>query len=74
MSVRLRPKRSLSRPPNSSRLPKESAYAVMIHWRSASEKPRACWAEGIAMFTTVASRTTISWAMPMINMIHQRRA
>ena len=34
MNVHLRPNRSAIRPPSSSRLPKDSAYAVMIHWRS----------------------------------------
>src|SRR5262249_20438142 len=32
------------------------------------------WAEGSAMFTIVASRTTISWASPTTPRTHQRRA
>jgi hypothetical protein len=38
MNVSLRPNRSPSRPPNSSRLPNVSAYAVMTHCRSTLEK------------------------------------
>ena len=38
MNVHLRPNRSPSLPPNSSRLPNASAYAVTIHSRSAVEK------------------------------------
>ncbi len=72
MKVHLRPNRSPRRPPNSSRLPKASAYAVMIHWRESLEKPSSCWADGSAMFTIVASSTTMSWAMPMTARISQR--
>jgi len=36
---------------------KASVYAVRIHCRLASVMCRSCWAEGIAMFTMVASRT-----------------
>ncbi len=71
--VRLRPKMSPIRPPSNSRLPKASAYAVITHWRLSSEKPRSAWAEGSAMFTIVASRTTISWASPSTARISQRR-
>jgi hypothetical protein len=38
MNVHLRPNRSPSLPPSSSRLPKASAYAVTIHSRSLVEK------------------------------------
>src|ERR1700679_943542 len=38
-----------------------------------SEKCRACCAEGRAMFTIVASRTTISWASATTARISQRR-
>ena len=38
MNVYLRPNRSPSLPPNRSRLPNASAYAVMIHWRLSVEK------------------------------------
>jgi len=72
--VSLRPNRSPRRPNGSSRLPKAREYAVMIHWRFASEKWRARWADGRAMFTTVASRTTISWATPSSASISQRRS
>src|SRR5882757_10718211 len=37
----------------------------MTHCRLPSDIPRSCWAEGSAMFTMVASRTTISWASAM---------
>src|SRR5215471_18124082 len=74
ISIRRRPTRSDSRPPSSRRPPKASEYAVTTHCRSALENPRSCWAEGSAMFTIVASRTTISWASPTTPRIHQRRA
>ncbi len=45
---------------------------MTIQVRSPSEKPRSAWAEGIAMFTIVASSVTISWAMPIIARTHQR--
>jgi len=38
MNVHLRPNRSPSLPPRSSRLPNASAYAVMIHCRQSVEK------------------------------------
>ena len=60
ISVRLRPHRSPIRPNRSSRLPNVSEYAVTIHCRFASENPSAFCADGSAMFTTVASSTTIS--------------
>src|ERR1700683_5646216 len=63
MKTRLRLNMSPSRPPTSSRLPNARAYAVTTHCRSLFGKPRACWADGSAMFTMVASSTTISWAM-----------
>ena len=37
----------------------------IFHWRLAIEIWRACWAEGSATITTEASRTIISWAMPI---------
>ncbi len=72
MNTRFRPNTSPSLPPSSSSPPNASAYAVTIHWRESLEKPRACWADGRAMFTIVASRTTISWASPMTARIIQR--
>ncbi len=72
MKVHLRPKRSPTRPPSSSRLPNASAYAVTIHWRWPSAKPRSRWAEGRAMFTIVASSTTMSWAIETTTRISQR--
>src|SRR3954462_15758767 len=63
--TRLRPHRSPRRPPAMSRPPKARLYAVITHCRLASENCRSAWACGRAMFTMVASRTTISWAMPM---------
>src|SRR5215471_13656426 len=74
ISIRRRPTRSDSRPPSSSSPPKASEYAVTTHCRSALENPSARWAEGSAMFTIVASRTTISWASPTTPRTHQRRA
>src|SRR6202042_2140016 len=43
------------------------------HCRSALENARSCWAVGSAMFTTVASSTTISWARQTTPRISQRR-
>jgi len=74
ISIRRRPTRSDSRPPSSSSPPKASEYAVTTHCRSATLKPRSRWAEGSAMFTIVASSTTISCASPTTPRIHQRRA
>ena len=74
MSTRLRPNRSPKRPNRSSRLPNVSEYAVMTHCRLALEKPSAFCADGSAMFTTVASSTTISWAVPSSARISQRRS
>src|SRR5262249_51752872 len=62
INTHLRLNMSPSRPPTSSRLPNDSAYAVTTHCRLPLEKPRACWADGSAMFTMVASSPTISWA------------
>src|SRR3954452_19543491 len=44
----------------------------ITHCRLASENCRSAWACGRAMFTMVASRTTISWAMPMKASAFQR--
>src|SRR6185437_12759074 len=44
------------------------------HCRSVLENPSARWAEGSAMFTIVASSTTISCASPTTPRIHQRRS
>src|SRR5262249_53919880 len=74
ISIRRLPNRSDSRPPSSSRLPNASEYAVTTHCRSALEKFRALWAEGSAIFTIVASRTTISCATPTTASTHQRSA
>ena len=74
ISIRRRPTRSDSRPPSSSSPPKASEYAVTTHCRSALENTRSRWAEGSAMFTIVASSTTISWASPATPRIHQHRA
>lgn len=53
------------RPPKSRSPPNASAYAVITHCLLPSEMPRSVWAEGRAMFTMVASSTTISWARAM---------
>jgi hypothetical protein len=45
----------------------------MTHCRSVVEKPSARWADGSAIFTMVASSTTISWAAPTTARISQRR-
>ncbi len=74
MKVHLRPKRSPRRPPSRSRLPNASAYAVTTHWRFSFENPSAFCADGSAMFTIVASRITISWAIPSIARMAQRRS
>ena len=73
-NVHLRPNRSEMRPPSSRRLPNASAYAVTIHWRFSLENPRSSCADGNAMFTIVASRTTINCAIPSIARIAHRRS
>src|SRR6201992_3141271 len=45
----------------------------MIHCRSTLEKPRACCADGSAMFMIVMSSTIISWASPITARISQPR-
>jgi hypothetical protein len=73
MNITRRPTKSARRPPKSSRLPNDSEYAVTIHCRSTSLKCSAVCAEGSAMFMTVESRTTMSWAIAMTTRISQRR-
>lgn len=65
---------SAIRPPSSNRPPKASVYAVMTHCRSASEKVRAACADGIAMFTTVASSAIISCAAATNTSASHRRS
>ena len=72
MNVTLRPSRSASRPPSSSRLPNASAYAVTTHCRSTVAKCSVCCADGSAMFTTVRSSTIMSCASPTVARISQR--
>ena len=72
MKTRLRLNMSPSRPPSSSRLPNARAYAVTTHCRSPFGKPRARCADGRAMFTTVASSTTMSWATATMTRMSQR--
>src|SRR6267143_2986824 len=72
MNTHLRLNMSPSRPPTSSRLPNESAYADTNHCRSPLEKPSACWADGSAMFTIVPSSTSISWATAATTRTNQR--
>src|SRR5437899_4704931 len=74
MNTHLRLKMSPSRPPTSSRLPNDSAYAVTTHCRSPLEKPSACWADGSAMFTIVPSSTSISWATAATTRTSQGRS
>ena len=63
MNVTLRPSRSASRPPSSSRLPNASAYAVTTHCLSTMTKCSDRCADGSATLTIVRSRTIMSWAM-----------
>src|SRR5580693_8130003 len=71
--VTLRPIRSASRPPNSSRLPNDSEYAVTIHCRSALVNPSARCADGSARFITVTSRTIMRAAKQMVARTSHRR-
>src|SRR6266704_1475425 len=73
-NIHLRLNMSPSRPPTSSRLPNERAYAVTTHCRSLLEKLSACWADGSAMFTIVPSSTTMSWATATTARTSQRRS
>ena len=72
MNIFLRPIESDSRPPSSSRLPNASAYPVTTHCRPASEKAKSRWAVGSAMFTMVASSTTINCAIASTTRAHHR--
>jgi len=72
MKTHLRLNMSPIRPPSSSRPPNARAYEVTIHWRPLSGNPSACWADGSAMFTMVASRTTMSWAIATMTRTSQR--
>src|SRR6266446_6314242 len=74
INTHLRLNMSPSRPPTSSRLPNDSAYAVTTHWRSPLEKPSACCADGSAMFTIVPSSTSINWATAATTRTSQRRS
>lgn len=68
-----RPTKSAMRPPRSSRVPKASVYALITHWRLASEMESACCADGSATVTTVASRTIMSCASATTPSTHHRR-
>src|SRR5690349_4069359 len=72
-NVTLRPSRSASRPPSSSRLPNARLYAVTTHCRSTVLNPSARCADGNATFITVRSSTTISCARPITPRISHRR-
>ena len=74
MNTVLRLNMSLRRPSTSKRLPNDSAYAVTTHCRSLFEKPSACWADGSAMLTIVASSTSINWATATMPRTIQRRS
>ena len=74
MNTHLRLYMSPSRPPTSSRLPNAREYAVTTHCRSSLENPSDCCADGSAMFTTVESRTTMSWAMATTTKTSHRRS
>jgi hypothetical protein len=63
MKRRLRPTKSAARPPSSRKPPKASVYAFTTHCSELAEKSRSSWIEGSATFTTVASSTTMNWAM-----------
>jgi hypothetical protein len=60
MNTRRRPRMSPARPPSSSSPPKVSVYALSTHDRLVVEKFSASRMCGRAMFTMVASRTTMS--------------
>ena len=62
---RLRPSKSPARPPSRRKPPNTSVYALTIHWRLASLKPRSFWIDGRATFTIVASSTTMNCARQM---------
>ncbi len=49
-------------------------YAVITHCRSASENARSAWADGSAMFMTVASSAIINWASEMNSRAIHRRS
>jgi len=60
-SMRRRPNTSPARPPRRSRPPKVRLYASTTHDSPAELKCSERWMGARAMFTTVASRTSMSW-------------
>ena len=73
-NTRRRPRKSAARPPSSRKPPKASVYALTTHWRELVEKSRSAWIDGSATFTTVASSTTMNWAMQTSTRTSQRRS
>ena len=71
--TRRRPNKSPLRAPRSSKPPNVSEYALSTHDRSVRLKDSAVWIFGRAMFTIVASSTTMSWASKMMASAADRR-
>src|SRR5580693_2079413 len=66
MNIRRRPRMSPARPPSSSSPPNVGVYPFITQDRLVEEKCRLVWMCGSAMFTTVASRMIMSWALSMM--------
>ena len=64
-NTRRRPRMSPARPPSSSRPPNASVYPFITQDRLAGLKRSPAAMCGSAMFTTVMSRITMSWAASM---------
>ena len=73
MNIRRLPRMSPALPPSSRSPPKVSEYAFRTHDRPEGEKSRPCAIEGSATFTTVRSRTIMSWAQSTTARVMPRR-
>ena len=73
MNTLRRPSRSPARAPSSRKPPKASVYAVMTQERFAGDRWSAEAIPGRAMFTIVASSTTINWTARMTPSTRPRR-
>ena len=69
----LRPNRSPSAPPGSSRPANTKAYASMIHCSSVPDAPSSRWIVGIATFSALTAMTMMTRLRLRMARISQRR-
>src|SRR5262245_25071000 len=72
MKMRLRPRRSPSEPPTSTREDRKREYDSTIHCAPATEAPRSCWRTGSATLTTMPSMNAM--LEPRIVAVRTQRA